>query len=95
MVIILYLLHIDNIVSSCAERMESMSKQQIRTWYPYIGIFDPCPPIREKSYVLPPNLFIRFQPPCLPQFPVSEALYRGTLWPIFYSTYPPRRKGHG
>lgn len=72
------------------ERIERMIKDQTRYWYPYVGIYDPCPPMKVKTFIVPPNLFIRFQPPQLPQFPVREALYRGTLWPIFYSPYPPK-----
>ncbi|CAH0117771.1 spore coat associated protein CotJA [Paenibacillus sp. CECT 9249] len=60
---------------------------QVRYYYPFIGPFDPCPPIRVKSYVVPPNQFIVFQPPNLPQFPLREALKRGTLWPALYSPY--------
>lgn len=67
-----------------------MKKDQTRVWHPYVGVYDPCPPIRVKTYVVPPNQYIRFQPSCLPQYPVREALYRGTLWPILYSSYPPK-----
>lgn len=63
---------------------------QYRVWYPYHGVCDPCPP-RARTYVVPPNQFLGFQPPCLPQYHPCEALYRGTLWPIFYSPYPPKK----
>ncbi|MCM3742603.1 spore coat associated protein CotJA [Sporosarcina luteola] len=49
---------------------------------PYISPLDPCPPIRVKKFVLPPQLFIGFQPPGLPQFTPEQALRHGTLWPI-------------
>ncbi|OEH93488.1 spore coat associated protein CotJA [Bacillus solimangrovi] len=56
-------------------------------YYPFISQFDPCRPIREKSYETPPNLYVGFQPYGLPQYPLREALYAGTLWPIFYNPY--------
>ncbi|MCG7342599.1 spore coat associated protein CotJA [Sporosarcina sp. ACRSL] len=49
---------------------------------PWISPLDPCPPIRVKTFVLPPQLFIGFQPPGLPQFTPEQALRHGTLWPI-------------
>ncbi|MFS0691016.1 spore coat associated protein CotJA [Sporosarcina sp. 179-K 8C2 HS] len=49
---------------------------------PWISPLDPCPPIRVKKFVLPPQLFINFQPPGLPQFTPEQALRHGTLWPI-------------
>jgi len=61
---------------------------QVRYYHPFVGPFDPCPPIRVKSYVVPPNLFVPFQPPNMPQNPPREALRQGTLWPYFYSPYP-------
>ena len=61
---------------------------QVRFWHPYIGPFDPCPLIRVKTYVVPPNQFICFQPAGLPQFSLPEALCRGTLWPALFSPYP-------
>ncbi|UUZ80606.1 spore coat associated protein CotJA [Paenibacillus sp. P26] len=60
---------------------------QVKEWYPFVGPFDPCPPITVKTYVTPPNLYIPYQPPGLPQFPPHEALRRGTLWPALYSPY--------
>ncbi|AJY75973.1 hypothetical protein VN24_17195 [Paenibacillus beijingensis] len=59
----------------------------LRHWYPYIGPFDPCPPMRVKTYIVPPNKFITYQPMNLPQFPLPEALKLGTLWPALYSPY--------
>ncbi|CAM3448672.1 spore coat associated protein CotJA [Marinicrinis lubricantis] len=61
---------------------------------PFIGPFDPCPPIRVKSYITPPNLYIPFQPMNLPQFSPSEALRKGTLWPALFSPYE-SKKNHG
>jgi spore coat protein JA len=61
---------------------------QVRYYYPYVSPFDPCPPMRVKSYVVPPNLFVSYQPVNLPQNTPREALKLGTLWPIFYSPYP-------
>lgn len=60
---------------------------QERFWQPYVSPFDPCHPICVKKYVVPPNQYIPFQPPHLPQFSPEEALRRGTLWPILYSPY--------
>ncbi|MFD1957546.1 spore coat associated protein CotJA [Paenibacillus thailandensis] len=60
---------------------------QLRFWKPIIGPFDPCPPIKVKSYVVPPNQYMDFQPPDLPQFSLPEALKLGTLWPALYSPY--------
>ncbi|MUT66960.1 spore coat associated protein CotJA [Paenibacillus sp. NEAU-GSW1] len=59
----------------------------IRYYKPYVGPFDPCPPIRVKSYSTPPQLFIPFQPPNWPQFSPHDALKYGTLWPALYSSY--------
>ena len=61
---------------------------QVRYWHPYVSPFDPCPPMLVKSFVVPPNLFISFQPPGLPQHSPAAALASGTLWPAFYSPYP-------
>ncbi|NEU29574.1 spore coat associated protein CotJA [bacterium LRH843] len=43
--------------------------------------------MRVKSYETPPQLYIGFQPPGLPQFQPHEALRLGTLWPALYSPY--------
>ncbi|MDO7908476.1 spore coat associated protein CotJA [Paenibacillus sp. JX-17] len=76
-----------------------MQPSQFREYAPFVGPFDPCPPIRIKTYNVPPNLFVRFQPPGLPQFSPQEALRLGTLWPAFYSPYPapagPRQEEEG
>ncbi len=61
-----------------------------REWFPFHGPFDPCPPIRVKTYVIPPNQYIPYQPMGLPQFPLEEALRLGTLWPALYSPYESR-----
>ncbi|GIN89472.1 hypothetical protein J6TS1_23710 [Siminovitchia terrae] len=58
-----------------------------KTYTPYISPFDPCPPIKVKSYSTPPHLYLGFQPPNLPQFPPREALRHGTLWKVFYDSY--------
>ncbi|MGE5705057.1 MAG: spore coat associated protein CotJA [Clostridia bacterium] len=65
---------------------------QERFYAPYVSPYDPCPPQRVKSYLIPPNLVIGFQPPNLPQYSTQEALQIGTLWPAFFSPYPGR--GH-
>lgn len=58
-----------------------------KTWHPYASPFDPCKPITEKTFSTPPNLYIGFQPPNLPQFSPQEALKAGTLWKAFYDPY--------
>ncbi|MGZ7441660.1 spore coat associated protein CotJA [Paenibacillus sp. TH7-28] len=65
----------------------SLNHPQERVFTPFIGPFDPCPPITHKTYSTPPQLFIPFQPPNLPQFSPMEALRHGTLWPALYSPY--------
>lgn len=60
---------------------------QRKFYKPYISPFDPCPPIRIKSYETPPQLYMGFQPPGLPQFSPREALFHGTLWPALFSPY--------
>ncbi|MGO4182021.1 spore coat associated protein CotJA [Paenibacillus sp. TAF43_2] len=63
---------------------------QVRYYKPFISPLDPCPPIKVKSFSMPPQLFITFQPPNLPQFSPHEALRYGTLWPMLYSPYDPK-----
>jgi spore coat protein JA len=43
--------------------------------------------------ILPPYLFMPFQPPNMPQFSPAEALRHGTLWPALLDPYP-SRGGH-
>jgi len=62
---------------------------QVKTWRPYVSPFDPCPPILVKTFQTPPQLYIPFQPPNLPQFSPYDALRFGTLWPALYSDYKP------
>ncbi|MDT3425131.1 spore coat protein JA [Paenibacillus forsythiae] len=64
-----------------------------RFYAPFRGPFDPCPPILCKTYVVPPQLFLGFQPPNLPQFSLPEALRFGTLWPALFSPYSPQNRG--
>jgi len=60
---------------------------QEKVWYPFIGPFDPCPPMKIKTFSTPPQLYITFQPMSLPQFSPMDALKHGTLWPMLYSPY--------
>lgn len=60
---------------------------QMKSYIPYHSAYDPCPPIGQKYYSTPPNLYLGFQPPNLKQFPPKEALKKGTLWPILYDYY--------
>ncbi|MBA4550771.1 spore coat associated protein CotJA [Thermoactinomyces vulgaris] len=79
-------------VKDCRDRnTPDPYRYQQRVWYPYISPLDPCPPQRVKTYVVAPNQFLGFQPPGLPQYPPHKALRRGTLWPILYSPYPPKK----
>ena len=55
----------------------------VKSYYPYVSPNDQCPPVKKKYYATPPQLYVGFQPRGLPQFPLPEALMRGTLWPIF------------
>ncbi|RNB79714.1 spore coat associated protein CotJA [Brevibacillus fluminis] len=72
--------------------MQSQERvSQERVWFPFVGPYDPCPPERIKSYVIPPNLTMGFQPCGLPQYSTMEALSVGTLWPAFYSPYRSNR----
>lgn len=66
-----------------------MQYNQIRTYKRYVSPLDPCPPKLVGTYVVPPNQFLGFQPPNLPQFSPQEALRYGTLWPALYSPYEP------
>ncbi|MEY8350102.1 spore coat associated protein CotJA [Bacillus cereus] len=66
----------------------------MKSYTPYHSPKDPCPPIGKRFYSTPPHLYMGFQPPNLPQFPPSEALRKGTLWPAFYDFYEnPYKKG--
>ena len=58
-----------------------------KVYEPYVSPFDPCPPMYQKTYSTPPNLYLGFQPPNLPQFSPRDALYHGTLWPVLFSPY--------
>ncbi len=68
-----------------------MINPQLRAYRPFIGPFDPCPPMLVKTYVIPPNLTMPLQPPGLPQYSPAEALRIGTLWPAYFSPYESRR----
>ncbi|WP_181348193.1 spore coat associated protein CotJA [Thalassobacillus sp. CUG 92003] len=61
---------------------------QFKCYQPFNSNNDPCPPKLVKCYSTPPNLYVGFQPPGLPQFSPAEALCKGTLWPLFYDPYP-------
>jgi spore coat protein JA len=68
------------------------SRSQVRLFHPFVSAFDPCPPIEIKTYQTPPQLYLGFQPPDLPQFSPAEALFCGTLWPSLYSPYHNREE---
>ena len=48
----------------------------MKSYVPYHSPQDPCPPIGKKYYSTPPNLYLGFQPPNLPQFSPKEALQK-------------------
>ncbi|SFI36053.1 spore coat protein JA [Paenibacillus sp. UNC496MF] len=58
-----------------------------KTWKPIPGKHDPCPPLKEKTYETPPNLYLGVQEPGLEQFAPAEALKKGTLWPALFGPY--------
>ncbi|PID16084.1 hypothetical protein CSV63_05445 [Sporosarcina sp. P34] len=60
------------------------------SYEPYISPWDPCPPIIVKTFPLPPQLFMNFQPASLPQFSPAEALQHGSLWPALVDGYSKR-----
>jgi spore coat protein JA len=62
-------------------------ENEVKFYHPIIGAYNPCPPIRAKSYVTPPHLYLGYQPYGLPQLDPHKALYCGTLWPALYSPY--------
>ncbi|WP_309087426.1 spore coat associated protein CotJA [Domibacillus sp.] len=73
---------------------QPQSFSSLKSYVPRHGPLDPCPPIGCKYYSTPPNLYVGFQPPGLPQFSPREALKKGTLWKVFYDYYDnPYRKG--
>ncbi|PIC64209.1 hypothetical protein CSV79_07730 [Sporosarcina sp. P13] len=60
------------------------------SYKPYVSPLDPCPPVLEKTFSLPPQLFMNVQPPGLPQFSAAEALRHGSLWPALVDGYSKR-----
>lgn len=66
----------------------------VKSYKPFRGLYDPCPPIGLKTYVTPPNLYYRFQPPNFEQFSALDALKYGTLWKPLYDYYgSPAKEG--
>ena len=57
----------------------------MRSFVPYHSPQDPCPPIGKKFYSTPPNLFLGFQPPNLPQF-TPKKRYKKGLYGLFFMT---------
>lgn len=58
-----------------------------KSYAPFVGPFDPCPPLPVRTYETPPQLYLGFQPYGLPQFTPKEALKHGTLWPALWAPY--------
>ncbi|UUZ83263.1 spore coat associated protein CotJA [Paenibacillus sp. P26] len=65
---------------------------QMKVYRPFAGKYDPCTPITEKTYVVPPHLSFTYQPSDLKQYSPKEALRKGTLWPDLYGAYEPKRE---
>ncbi|PYE52567.1 spore coat associated protein CotJA [Paenibacillus barcinonensis] len=68
-----------------------MKDPQVRAYVPFVGPFDPCKPIGIRTYLVPPQLFIPFQPMGWPQYSPAEALRVGTLWPALFSPYTSKK----
>ncbi|MBB6672338.1 spore coat associated protein CotJA [Cohnella nanjingensis] len=83
------------ILTAISKEALRLLDNQLREWRPYVSPLDPCPPILIKTYVVPPNQYIHYQPMNLPQFTLDEAIRKGTLWPALYSPYMSRRKAKG
>ncbi|BAU29345.1 spore coat protein JA [Aneurinibacillus soli] len=58
-----------------------------KTYTVYTSPHNPCPPMKVRTYETPPQLYMTFQPPGLPQFPPAEAFRHGTLWPSLFAPY--------
>lgn len=71
-----------------------MVKANLKSYESIKGRFDPCPPI-PKYYSTPPHIYIGVQKDGLEQFTPTEALRKGTLWPVFYEFYTSPYKGGG
>ncbi|WP_074691318.1 spore coat associated protein CotJA [Alicyclobacillus hesperidum] len=65
---------------------------QWRVYRSYHSPFDPCSP-RTRYFNVPPNVLQPFQTSARKQFAPHEALRKGTLWPEYYSPYPPETRG--
>jgi spore coat protein JA len=65
-----------------------------KRYYPYVSPFDPCRPMKVKTYETPPQLYMGYQPFDLPQFKPEEALCHGTLWPALFAPYTNPYKDH-
>ncbi|MFV0556351.1 MAG: spore coat associated protein CotJA [Lactovum sp.] len=67
----------------------------VKSYYPVKGRYEPCPPIT-KYYSTPPHIYIGIQKEGLEQYSPKDALKKGTLWPIFYEYYlNPYKNGGG
>ncbi|GGL46957.1 spore coat associated protein CotJA [Sporolactobacillus putidus] len=59
-----------------------------RKWFqPYVGPYDPCPPLGAVAYETPVQLYLGFQPAGMEQYSPVQALSYGTLWPGLYTPY--------
>lgn len=58
-----------------------------KTYDPFVSSFDPCIPIKSKTYSTPPHLYMGYQPANLAQLAPAEALKAGTLWKAFCDPY--------
>ncbi|WCN37074.1 spore coat associated protein CotJA [Aneurinibacillus uraniidurans] len=65
-----------------------------KTYTVYNSPFNPCPPMTIRTYETPPQLYMTFQPPGLPQFSPAQAFHHGTLWPALFAPYEsPHKSG--
>ncbi|MDF2961795.1 MAG: cotJA2 [Paenibacillus sp.] len=64
---------------------------QVKAYHPFVGKYDPCTPVTEKTFVVPPQLFYEYQPTESAQYSPKEALKKGTLWPDLFSPYEPKK----
>jgi spore coat protein JA len=79
--------HNDSYDLKTHKKEEFLMNSRTKVFHPYISPYDPCIPIKVKSFSTPPHLYLTFQPPNLEQFSPQEALRAGTLWKALYDPY--------
>lgn len=81
----------DCMIKEAFRLKDPLKDPQVRAYVPFVGPFDPCKPLGIRTYLVPPQLFIPFQPMGWPQYSPAEALRLGTLWPALYSPYTSKK----